>query len=370
MKFCTQRSSLLVKFVWISIYSKLQLGFIVWNWDRQPNGGESGSVEKKLYLFLEFAFDLYIMRIHTHIRILTRTHAHTFESDILVNYVIVCRCRYERSIDINLHAHTHSLTHRRARTQRKLESQFGRTHTRAVMICHLYHRLLRFFLFSIKNFEIVLYLDWLANVYLPESTLYFHGNACVRACALCKCIYQYFEKPWRHLLKVIAMRMGKYLMNWKFMQLKISIPHSHTHANARIHTPNCTHTHAQNPIRIYRLCGKRWMVRVNVWVNDFWASKNFCANQFWFGVDVFILGLNWHSLKFDVVAAPHRSIQNELNCWESRFLDSLNFVQNNYATRNTNFSHKCDGTIFLMRNMGTNVCRSCNVMSCHVTWSW
>lgn len=42
------------------------------------------------------------------------------------------------------------------------------------------------------------------------------------------------------------------------------------------------------------------------------------------------------------------------------------FAQNNYATRNTNFSHKCDGTIFLMRNMGTNVCRSCNVMSCDV----
>lgn len=188
---------------------------------------------------------------------------------------------------------------------------------------------------------------------------------CMCAC-VCKCIYQYFEKTWRHLWKIRANQMGKYLMIWKFMQQKISIPYSHTltqctHTHTRWHTHSCAKSN-KNISTMW----KKWMY---VWMYGwmiFGRAKILCQ-PILVGVGVFICGFNWHSLKFDVVAAPHRSIQNELNCWEFLFCDSLFFlVQNNYATRNTNFSHKCDGTIFLMRNMGTNVCRSCNVMSCDV----
>lgn len=139
MNYCTRRSSLLVKFVWISIYSKLQLGFIVWNWDRQPNGGESGSVEKKLYLFLEFAFDLYIMRTHTHTSTLTRIRTY-----IWIRYFgQLCNC----VVSIwTFYWHKPTRTHIDELARNANSNLNTDARTQAVMICLLYHRRLLFFL--------------------------------------------------------------------------------------------------------------------------------------------------------------------------------------------------------------------------------
>lgn len=214
--------------------------------------GKSGSMDEKAI----FIFGICLWFVHsTHAH--TRTHAYIHSNQWYFGQL--CNCVLSIGT-FYWHKPAHIRAYIDKCTQRKLNLKqiHTHTHTRAVWWYAIY--LIAFYVFLLLCLcSILFYFCYLNRIFRNDSlfrlltnkefarfdTLFPLECMCTIVC-VCVCVfYQYFEKRWRHLLKMNTNQMCKYLMNWKFMQSKISIPFSHSrNSHSFTHSHIYTHTHA------------------------------------------------------------------------------------------------------------------------------